>query len=80
MKSYNEGSNIEYFLEIDVQYPEEFHNFTMIYHFFPERMKTQKVEELVDNLHVKKELCYAHKKFETSIKSWICIEKSAKSH
>ena len=29
--------------------------FTMIYHFLPERMKIEKVEKLVANLHDKKE-------------------------
>ena len=34
IKSYNEESDERYFLEIDVKYPKNSHNFTMIYHFY----------------------------------------------
>ena len=34
MKNYNEESDEEYFLEIDVQYLEKLHNFIMTYHFY----------------------------------------------
>ena len=43
--------------------------------FSPERIKTEKVEKLVDNLHDKRE--YSYKKFKASIKSWISFEKYA---
>ena len=33
IKSYNDENNEGYFLEIDVPYPENLYNFTMIYHF-----------------------------------------------
>ena len=38
-------------------------------------MKIGKFEKLVANLHDKK-ICYTHKKFKTSTKSWASIEKS----
>ena len=33
IKSYNEESDERYFLEVDVQYPENYMDFIMIYHF-----------------------------------------------
>ena len=38
-KSYNEDSDIGYFLEVDVQYPEELHEFHDDIPFLPETMK-----------------------------------------
>ena len=63
----SEESNERYFLEADVQYHQkllEFHNHLP---FLPERMKIEKVEKLYM-------LCYTHKKFKASIKSWISFE------
>ena len=53
LKSYDEESNEGYFLNVDVQYAENLHE---LYHglpFLPERIKTEKVEKLVANLHDK---------------------------
>ena len=50
MKKNNEG----YFLEVDIQYPGELHKFHNDLSFLPERMKIEKVEVLVANLHEKK--------------------------
>ena len=47
MKSYNEDSNIEYFIEADVQYPEKLHELHNDLCFLPERMKIEKVEKLL---------------------------------
>ena len=55
VKNYNEESDEEYFLEVDVQYLEklcELHNYLP---FLPKRMKIEKVEKLVANLHDKTE-------------------------
>ena len=38
-------------------------------------MEIIKSEKLVANLHDKRRICYAQKKFKTSIESWISIEK-----
>ena len=43
--------------------------------FLPERMKTEKLEKLVNNLHEKNWVCYSHKKFKASNKSRISFEK-----
>ena len=55
IKNYDEGSDEGYFLEVDVQYPEillELHNDLP---FLPERMKLEKIEKFVANLHDKTE-------------------------
>ena len=51
IKSYNEESDKGYFFEVDVQYLENLHNLP----FLPERMKIEKFEKLVANLHDKTE-------------------------
>ena len=53
-ENYNEGKDPRCFLEADVPYPEkshELHNDLLT--FLPERMKIEKVEKLVANLHNK---------------------------
>ena len=44
-----------YFLEIDIQYPENLHNFHSDLPYLPERMKIEKVRKLAANLHDKTE-------------------------
>ena len=55
VKSYNEESDEEYFLEAEVQYPENLHNLYNDLPFLPETMKTEKVEKLEANLQDKVE-------------------------
>ena len=47
IKIYNEESDEEYFLEVDVQYLEKLHKLHNNLPFLLERMKTEKVEKLV---------------------------------
>ena len=75
IKSYNDDCDEEYFLEVDVQYPGNLHNLHNDLTFSHERMKIEKVEKLVANLHDKERICYKHNKFKTSIESWVNIEK-----
>ena len=75
-ETYNEDSDEGYFLEVGIQYPENFRNLHNNLPFLPERTKIERVEELVANLHDKKD-CHTYKKFIGSIKSWICTEKSS---
>ena len=56
------------FLDVDVEYLEEFNNNLP---FLPERMKIGKVEKPLPSLRDKKEIWYTYKKFE--IKPWIGI-------
>ena len=46
IKSYNEDINIGYFLEVDVQYPEELYELHNDLPFLPERMKIEKFKNL----------------------------------
>ena len=55
VKSYNEENDEGYFLEVDVQYPEELHKLHNDLPFLPERMKIGKVEKFVVNMLDKKE-------------------------
>ena len=69
MKNYNEKIHEGYFLEVDVQYPENLHNLHNDLSFLPEKMKIGKIENLVGNLHDEhQDIQYTHKKFKTSIK------------
>ena len=51
IKNYNEESDEGHFLEVDVQYPEKLYEPHNDLLFLPERMKIEKVEKLVANLH-----------------------------
>ena len=55
IKSYNDDINEGYFLEIDVQYPENLHNLHNCLRFLSGRMNIWNVESLVGNLHLKRE-------------------------
>ena len=55
IKSYNEINTEGNFLEVDVQYPEKLHEFHDDLQFLPERMKIEKVEKLLANLHEESE-------------------------
>ena len=52
-KRYNEGSDKGYFAEVKVQYLEKLHELHNDLLFLPERMKIEKFEQLVANLHDK---------------------------
>ena len=53
MKNYNEESDKRYFFEVDVQYLQKLNNLHNDLTFFPERVKIEKVEKVVANLHDK---------------------------
>ena len=46
IKNYNEESNKGYFLEVDVQYPKNYMNFIMTYHFYQKEWKLEKQKSL----------------------------------
>ena len=54
-KRYNEENDEGYFLEVDIQYLEKLHELRNDLPFLPERMKIEKLEKLVTNLHDKTE-------------------------
>ena len=57
INNYNEENDEGYFLEVDVQYLEKLHIFMYFNDlpFLPERLKIEKVEKLIANLHDKTE-------------------------
>ena len=61
IKNYNEESDEGYFFEVDVQCLKKLHEIHNDLQFLPERMKIEKVEKLVDNLHDKTE-CVMHRR------------------
>ena len=54
IKNYNNDSDERFFLEVDVQYPEEFHELHYVLPFLPKIIKIEKVEKIVANLHDEK--------------------------
>ena len=54
VKSYNNNSSKGYILEVDVDYPSKLHKLHSDMLFLPERMKIDKTQKLVCNLHDKK--------------------------
>ena len=72
VKSYNEESDEGYF---DVQYPEkllELHNDLL---FLPERMKLEKVEKLVTNLHDKSEYVIHNRNLKQALNHGLIFKK-----
>ena len=55
IKNLNEKSKGGYFLEDEIQYPEDLHEFHDDLPFVPERMKIEKSEKLIGNLRDKNE-------------------------
>ena len=53
IKNYNEESDKEYFLEVDIQYLEKLHELHNDLRFLTESMEIEKVKKLVPNLHDK---------------------------
>ena len=55
IENYNDGSDKGNFLEVDIQYPERLCESQNDLPFLSEKMRIEKVEKLVANLHHKKE-------------------------
>ena len=51
--NYDENSNEEYFLEVDVKYPKKLFNLHSDLPFLPEKKKIKKCNKLVCNIHNK---------------------------
>ena len=79
IKKYDEDSNTGYFLEVDIDYPKELFNFHKDLPFLPERKKVEKIEKLICSIEDKK-ICYSHKSFKTSIKSWVKTKRRTQSN
>ena len=55
IKNYNQESDEEYFLEVDIQYLEKLHELQIDWPFLPEKMKIGKIKKLLANLRDKSE-------------------------
>ena len=58
IRNYNENSDIGYFLELDIDYPEKLFNLHKDLPFLPERKKVNKVEKLICSIENKKNLLF----------------------
>ena len=54
IKNYDDNSNKGYFLEVDIDYPQELFNLHKDLSFLPERNKVEKVEKLICSIEDKK--------------------------
>ena len=72
IKNYNEESDEVYFLEVNVQSPGKLHELYNDLPFLHDRMKIEKVEKLVADLHDKNEFVIHIRNLKLS---WINFEK-----
>ena len=75
IKNYNEESDEGYFLEVDVQYLEKLHELHNDLPFLPERMKIEKVEKLVANLHNKTEYVIQIRNLKQALQHGLVLKK-----
>ena len=59
---------VKNFLKVDIQYPEKLHKHHNDLPFLPERMKMEKVEKFVTNLHDKTEYVIQHVRKHRNVK------------
>ena len=67
IKSYNEENDEEYFFEFDVQNPGKLHDLYNDLPVLPERMKIEKVDNLVANLYNKTEYVILTRNFKKAL-------------
>ena len=58
IKNYVEDRDIDYFLEVDIEYPRELHDLHNDLPFLPEQMEINKCSKLVCNLYDKKTMFF----------------------
>ena len=58
IKNYDENSDEEYFLEVDIEYPKQLWRSHNELPFLPERKKLEKVEKLVCSIENKENMSY----------------------
>ena len=77
IKNYNEQSDEGYFLEVDVQYLEKSQELHNDLPFLSEKMKVQKVEKLVANLHDKTEYVIHIRNLKQALNHGLAFKKSS---
>ena len=75
IKNYSEDTNTGYFIEVDVQYPQKLHEVCNYLPFLPERMKIEKTEKLVANLHDKEEYVIDIRNLKQSLNHVVALKK-----
>ena len=75
IKSYNDESDEGYFLEADIQDPENLHMIHSDFLFLPKRTKIEKVEKLVANSHDKTEYFIHIRNLEQALKHGLMLNK-----
>ena len=71
IKNCDENNDKGYILEVDVKYPKKLHDLHSDLPFLPERMKIDKCEKLVCNLHNKKKYEKVHRIIEFNQEAWL---------
>ena len=71
----DEDSDIEYFTEADVQYPDNLHELYNDLSFLSERMEIEKIEKLVVNLHDKGEYIIHIRNFKQALNCGLVLKK-----
>ena len=77
IKNYNEEKDEGYFLEVNVQYPEKLHELHNDLPFLPEKIKFEKAEKLVTNLHDKTEYVIHIRNLEQRLNHELILRKSS---
>ena len=75
IKCYSDGSDERYFLEVDVQYPENLHNLYYGLSLLPKRIKIKKVDKLLGNLHDNEEYILHIRNFKKALNYKLVFEK-----
>ena len=75
IKCYSDESNERYFLEVDVQYPENLHNLYYSLSLLPKRIKIKKVDKLLGNLHDNEEYILHIRNFKKALNYKLVFEK-----
>ena len=80
IKICNEDSDTEYFIEADVKYSGKLHELDNDSLFLPERIKIEKIEKLVANLHDKEEYVIHIRNLKQALNQGLVLKKSAQCH
>ena len=75
VNSYSKKHDEGYFLEVYVQYPEKLHEIHNDSPFLPKRMKIEKIENLVTNLHDKTEYVILIRKLKQALNHRLVLKK-----
>ena len=75
IKCYSDESDERYFLEVDVQYPENLHNLYYGLSLLPKRIKIKKVDKLLGNLRDNEEYILHIRNFKKALNYKLVFEK-----